>query len=107
MKNNWTFNLNKQIHNHSEDLPDPLGYAKGSTVDIIEGEKRQAEMKTLIENVNKYKKIIFFITILEIMAIFNWWRKSNLNGSYYDVDFGKFIKYIYYNYDFFHYYATS
>ena len=48
---NWNFNLNKQANHPSEDLPDPFGYSRGNLGETLEVEKKQAEMRTLIENV--------------------------------------------------------
>lgn len=48
---NWNFNLNKQPNHPSEDLPDPFGYSRGNLGETVEVEKKQAEMRTLIENV--------------------------------------------------------
>ena len=53
---NWNFNLNKQPSHPSEDLPDPFGYSRGNLGETLEVEKKQAEMKTLIENVFNLSK---------------------------------------------------
>lgn len=47
----WSFNLIKS-HHHSEELHEPFGYSKNFASEIVESERKQGEMKNIIEKVH-------------------------------------------------------